>query len=144
MPLAPAEAVVRSWLATYLGAGYRVVTELPPELATVCADTPVAQVTRFGGSDDLYVFDTANIDVDTFDLAHDGKSSRENARDFGEKVRSGLRFRAPGSVLDDAFIATVTTISAPRWVPYDNTDLRRFVASYRITIRSVPIEGVPA
>ena len=40
-------------------------------------------------------------------------------------------------------MAAVSTINAPRWVPYDNTDLRRFVASYRITVRSVPIEGVP-
>ena len=138
MPYAPAESVIRNWLAAYLGAGYRVVTELPADLATVCATTPVAQVTRFGGSDDLLVLDSANVDVDTFGL------TRSAARDFGEKCRAGLRFMAPGAVQDGAFIATVSTINAPRWVPYDNTDLRRFVASYRITIRSVPSEGVPA
>jgi hypothetical protein len=138
MPFAPAESVIRNWLAGYLGAGFRVVTELPADLATVVASTPVAQVTRFGGSDSLPVLDAANVDVDTFGL------SRAAARDFGEQVRGGLLFEMPGSVQDGAFIAAVSTINAPRWVPYDNTNLRRFVASYRITIRSVPIEGVPA
>ena len=136
MALAEAESVVRNWLATHLGNGYRVVTELPADLATVVTETPVAQVTRFGGEDDIYTLDTANIDVDTFGL------TREAARTFGEQVRTALRFDAPGSIQGGALIATVSTISAPRWVPYDNTSLRRFVASYRITIRSVPVEGV--
>jgi hypothetical protein len=138
MPFAPAESVIRNWLASYLGAGFRVVTELPSDLATVVASTPVAQVVRFGGSDSLPVLDAANVDVDTFGL------SRTAARDLGEKVRGGLLFKMPGSIQDGALIAAVSTINAPRWVPYDNTNLRRFVASYRITIRSVPSEGVPA
>ena len=138
MPLVAAESVVRNWLATHFGSGYRVVTELPANLATVVAATPVIQVTRFGGSDDLLVLDAANIDVDTFGL------SRDAARSLGELVRSALRFNIVGATQDGGFVAAVSTINAPRWVPYDNTDLRRFVASYRITIRSVPSEGVPA
>jgi hypothetical protein len=120
-----------------MGAGYRVVTELPAGLGAVVADTPVIQVTRFGGSDSLLVLDDANIDVDTFG------TTREAARSLGELVRSALRFDILGVSQDGGFVCAVSTINAPRWVPYDNTDLRRFVASYRITVRSVPIEGVP-
>jgi hypothetical protein len=137
VPLVAAESVVRNWLAGHFGAGYRVVTELPAGLGAVVAVTPVIQVTRFGGSDDLLVLDDANIDVDTFDVG------RDKARALGELVRSALRFDLPGVSQDGGFVAAVSTINAPRWVPYDNTDLRRFVASYRITVRSIPIEGVP-
>ena len=143
MPLAEVEPLVRRWLADHFGAGYRVVTELPSGLGTVVAATPVILVTRFGGSDESYVLDDANVDVDTFDVAHDGSTARENARSLAERVRSALRFDILGVSQDDGFVCAVSTINAPRWVPYDNTDLRRFVASYRITVRSVPIEGVP-
>ena len=143
MPLVAAEPLIRGWLADHFGEGYRVVTELPASLAD---ETPVIQVTRFGGADDLYVLDAANIDIDVFDGPHDGLTARENSRALAERVRSALRFNLPGYIPEGggALVATVSTISAPRWVPYDNTELRRFVASYRITIRSVPVEGVPA
>ncbi len=143
MPLAEVEPLLRHWLAGHFGAGYRVVTELPAELGVVVAATPLILVTRFGGSDELLVLDDANVDVDTFDVAHDGSTARENARTLAERVRSALRFTLIGASQDNGFVAAVSTINAPRWVPYDNTDLRRFVASYRITVRSVPIEGVP-
>lgn len=137
MPLVAVEPLVRDWLAEHFGAGYRVVTELPAGLGTVVAATPVILVTRFGGSDSVLVLDEANVDVDTFG------TTRDAARALGELVRSALRFKLPGVSTGGGFVAAVSTINAPRWVPYDNTDLRRFVASYRITVRSVPIEGVP-
>lgn len=132
MPFVAAESVVRGWLATHF-TPTPVVTELPADLATLI---PLIQVVRFGGGDDLPVLDTAHIDVDTF------ASTRDGARLLAEQVRAALRFQLPGQTAGGGFVAAVSTISAPRWVPYDNTtDLRRFVASYRITIRSVPIEG---
>lgn len=134
-PLADAETLVRGWLATqFPSPGYRVVTELPADLGAV----PTIQVTRIGGSDDLIVMDAANIDVDTFDDAHGGLSARENARALAGQVRSALRLHLPGYAAGGAAVQSVTTISAPRWVPYDNTSLRRFVATYRITIHSIP------
>ena len=125
---------MRGWLAAQFSP-IRVVTELPASLGTV---VPVIQVTRFGGSDRSYVLDDANLDVDYFDGAHDGLSARENARTGAEKVRAALLLHLPGYAANGAAVTAVDTINAPRWVPYDNTDLRRFVASYRITIHSVP------
>ena len=127
-PLADAETLVRGWLATQFP-GVRVVTEVPANLADV---VPLIQVSRFGGSDDTIVTDAANIDVDTFG------ATRDEARSLGGQVRSALRLHLPGYAAGGGAVQSVTTISAPRWVPYDNTNLRRFVASYRITIHSIP------
>lgn len=125
---ASAESVVRGWLATQFSPT-RVVTELPADLAAV---VPVIQVTRFGGSDGTLTLDAANIDVDTF------ATTRDASRSLAEQVRAALRLHLPGYAASGAAVQSVTTISAPRWVPYDNTALRRFVASYRITIHSIP------
>ena len=125
---ASAESVVRGWLATQF-APTRVVTELPADLGSV---VPVIQVTRFGGSDDALTLDAANIDVDTF------ADTRDASRALAEQVRAAMRLHLPGYADNGAAVQSVTTISAPRWVPYDNTSLRRFVASYRITIHSIP------
>jgi hypothetical protein len=106
-----------------------VVTETPANLADVL---PVIEVTRFGGSDEVIVLDSANIDVDVY------AATRDAARTLGEQVRTALRLHLPGYASAGAAVQSVTTISAPRWVPYDNTNLRRFNAAYRITIHSIP------
>jgi hypothetical protein len=126
--LVSAESLVRGWLAEQF-TPTRVVTELPANLGDV---VPVIQVTRFGGSDDVIVLDNAHIDVDTF------AATRDDARTLAEQVRTALRLHLPGVTTGGGVVTSVTTMSAPRWVPYDNTNLRRFVASYRITIHSVP------
>lgn len=128
--LASAESLVRDWLATQF-TDCRVVTELPANLASV---VPLIQVVRFGGADEFITIDTANIDIDVF------ASSRTEARLISEEVRTAVRLYLPGYIGYGAggAVQSVTTISAPRWVPYDNTSLRRFTAAYRITIHSIP------
>ena len=126
--LASAETLIRDWLAAVFPSA-RVVTELPANLADVL---PVIQVTRFGGSDDFLTLDSANVDIDTFGV------SRDAARSLSEQVRSAVRLHLPGYSANGGAVQSVTTISAPRWVPYDNTSLRRFTAAYRITIHSIP------
>lgn len=128
MPLVVAELVVRNYLAGQFPTA-RVVTETPENLSDVL---PCIEVMRFGGSDDVYTLDLANIDVDVYAV------DRPSALDLAEQVRTSLRLHAEGQVVNGALIAQVTTLSAPKWVPYDNTTLRRISASYRIAIRSVP------
>ena len=128
--LASAESVVRDWLATqFTSPTYRVVTELSTKLAD---DLPLIQVVRFGGSDADLTLDSANVDIDTF------AATRDAARSLAEQVRSAVRLHLPGYANAGAAVQSVTTISAPRWLPYDNTSLRRFTAAYRITIHSIP------
>lgn len=128
MPLIPAEHVVVAWLDADL-TGVRVVTETPKNLAT---EVPLVQVVGIGGSDSVLTLDTATIDVDAFAL------TREAARDLAERARTSMRVTLPGRTVAGAFVARVETVSAPKWVPYDNTALRRFVATYRVDIRSIP------
>lgn len=133
-PIADAELLVRGFLVAQFSPT-RVVVETPSNLSDV---VPLIQVARFGGSSTFYGLDDANIDVDYFDGAHDNKSARENAQAGSGLVRSALLLHLPGYSSGGAAVQSVTEISAPRWVPYDNTSLRRITAAYRITIRSIP------
>jgi len=128
VPLVAAESVIHAWLAQEF-APTRVSTETPANLADVL---PYIKVERFGGSDALLVLDAANIDVEVF------AADRTAARSLAEEVRTSLRSNLPGQSVAGGFVADVATISAPTRAPYDNTAMRRFVASYRITIRSIP------
>jgi len=128
VPLVVAELVVRTYLAAQFPDA-RVVTERPGNLNEVL---PCIEVGRFGGGDDVYTLDVANLDVDVY------AATRPAALDLAEQVRTSLRLHAEGQEVDGALIAQVATLSAPKWVPYDNTTLRRISASYRIAIRSVP------
>lgn len=128
MPLAVAELVVRTYLAGQFPAA-RVVTETPSNLADV---VPCIEVGRFGGGDGVWTLDVANIDIDVY------HSSRAAALDYAEQVRTSLRLHAEGQEVNGALIAQVATLSAPKWVPYDDTNIRRINAAYRIAIRSIP------
>lgn len=123
-------AIAETVLTTWLKAAFplaRVVTELPANLATV---VPCIQVTRFGGADDVITLDAAHIDIDCYTV------DRTTARVLAEQVRTSLRLQLPGQIVAGGTVALVSTISAPTWTPYDNTALRRFVASYRVVIHS--------
>lgn len=128
MALVVAELVVRTYLAGQFPDA-RVVTEAPGNLDEVL---PCIEVGRFGGEDSIYTLDVANLDVDVY------AANRPAALDLAEQVRTSLRLHAEGQEVDGALIAQVATLSAPKWVPYDNTTLRRISASYRIAIRSIP------
>lgn len=134
MPQIPPEQVVRTWLANDpLLNGVRVVTELPSGLA---GDVPLLQVTAIGGIDYAYRIDDARVDVTAW------AGTREAARVLAEQVKTSLRLRAQGSTVTTpegrAYVAHVETTSLPKWVPYDDTDVRRFEATYRVVINSVP------
>lgn len=134
-PLADAETLVRGWLATqFPSPTYRVVTETPADLGAV----PTIVVGRIGGSSSGITTDAANIDITTFDTERGGNSARANARSLAAQVRTALMYHLPGQVTGGGAVQSVSEISAYHFVPYDNTSLRRFEATYRITIRSVP------
>lgn len=139
MPYANAKAVVRSWLAGQFPTA-RVVTRIPANLENVC---PLIVVGRIGGSVRDYVLDDAQIDVTCF-AKGDASTIETAVDDFAEQVRAALLWLLPGASAAGGTVLSVAESSAPKQVPYDNTNLRRSEASYRITIRSVPTEGVPA
>jgi hypothetical protein len=133
-PLVDAELLVRGFLVAQFPDPVRVVTELPADLGAV----PTIQVARIGGQSPSLTMDAANVDVDYFDGPHDGLSARENAKAGALQVRTALLMHMQGYAANGGAVQSVAEISAPRWVPYDNTTLRRFTATYRITTHSIP------
>ena len=133
-PLADAETLVRGWLATQFPAPtYRVVTETPADLGAV----PTIVVGRIGGSSQDITLDNARVDITTF-ADTSGSSARANARALAAQVRTALMYHLPGQVTGGGAVTRVAEESAYHYVPYDNTNLRRFEATYRITIHSIP------
>lgn len=134
VPLADAETLVRGWLATqFPSPAYRVVTESPADLGAV----PTIVVGRIGGSSPVVTIDAARIDITCFD-AIDGTAPRQKARSLAAQVRTALMYHLPGQVTGGGAVQSVAEESAYHFVPYDNTNVRRFEATYRITIHSIP------
>ena len=117
-------------LVGYLGTktGHRAVTELPAELDSIL---PVIRVTRVSGGDDLGFskLDRPVVDVDVF------AATRTGAHDLSDQVRVLLRqdLVTVDTVQPAGVVTEVRTITAPRWLPDSNVNLRRYNASYQIT-----------
>ena len=120
------ERLLVTWLGSRLNC--RVVTDLPANLEK---QVPLLQIGRYGGSDIRPGLDVAFLDVDAYG------PDRGSAVALAEKARHALRFTLPNTQVDGAVFTRVDTIDAPSFRPYDNTDLRRFGASYRLIVHIV-------
>lgn len=127
MGTVPPEKALINWLAARF-ADARVVTVTPDKLADAL---PCIRVTRFGGGRESFpAFDRPNLDVDTF------HSTRDLARSFAQEVGDAILFELPGQMIDGATFLRTREFSGPSIAPWENTNLRRFVASYSIRIHS--------
>lgn len=126
LPYVDIERVLVGWLSTALSC--RVLTDLPANLA---AEVPLVQIARYGGGDYLPGLDEVLLDVDAFG------PDRASAVALAEAARYQLRFVLAGTQIGGAVITRVETIEAPSFRPYDNTNLRRFGASYRLFVHIV-------
>jgi hypothetical protein len=121
----PAEQALAVWLGSQLSV--RTVTELPANLATVL---PLVHVVRVGGSEVIRTLDEAVLDVETFALG------RDVSRSLADQVRHTLRYVLPGQRLGTGVATLCDVVSTPRWLPWDDTGLRRFGATYRVVIHA--------
>lgn len=117
-----AEKLVLDWLTGEFPSA-RVSTEVP---ATIAGH--VIRVLRIGGAN-RFVVDRAVVDVDCWAL------TRIAARALAESVRDSMCFRLPGTVTAAGGVSAVTTIAAPIWRPWDNTNVRRFGATFQLITR---------
>lgn len=92
--------------------------------------TPDA-ITRFvrwtvvgGGDDDITDFPT--VDCDVF------SATRNDAYGISENIRSTLR---PRTRLSIAIIDSVSTVTRPRGLPWDNESIKRIGATYALGLR---------
>ena len=116
--------------------GVRVVTELPADLADV---TPCVRVAGIGGTADQHRFASARVDIDAYDVEHDGMSARENARNLAQQIHDWAIEDLPGQIIAGVSVLSVSDVMAPKWTPHDNTTLRRFTLTIglRLHDRSV-------
>jgi|SRR5690606_7669830 len=125
----PVETVLIEYLSSEFPAAL-VLTETDDELADTL---PVVKVERIGGGDRVITFDVARVDVEVF------AATRFDARDLSEQIRSNLRYVLPGKTITGAVVGDVNTISGPNSAPWEDTSIRRFVATYEITIHCNPL-----
>lgn len=133
--MADVEAPLNQWGHSTLG--FRFVTELPAGLLGIlgtAADpgTPVVQLVRVGGptDDNNPRFDRPTLAVDAFGY------DRASAKATAWAVHGALRTVLPGLTLDGLTVCKVQTITAPHWIAYDDTNLRRFNASYQLHVKA--------
>lgn len=113
------------WLENRLGVRCRPEPPDPLEYAL-----PMIVVARIGGPNEG-VIDRPMIAVDTFAV------DRDSAGDLAEDVRTALFWQLVNApFLNGAVVTRVTTISGPHYVPYDDKDLRRFTATYGLSVQS--------
>jgi hypothetical protein len=122
---------VEQALAVWLGntMAVRSVTETPANLSTTL---PVISVDRIGGADPTVSIDEATVDVEVF------HTNRILARTLALAAQAAIRYQLPGQTLGGGVVTRTKTISAPHWVPYDDTNLRRFVATYQVVVSDHP------
>lgn len=127
-PYSDIEKSLVGWLQSQLAGGVRVLTELPGELAQVL---PVVRVTRLGGPELAPRLEAADIDIDTFG------GNRSQAFTVLENVRVAMRFKLPGTQLAGSVYTRVDTLSGPAWRPYENTNVRRYGATFHVIVHHV-------
>lgn len=128
MPFVHVETVLVEYLTEQFP-DVRVCTETP---STMTGDPIVVRVEKIGGNDGIVSFDHSRVDIDVFG------PDRDTARKFAEQVRTSLIFDAPGKTAAGVVIADAKTSSSPSRAHWDNSSLRRFVATYEVTTHANP------
>lgn len=98
-------------------------TDTPPDLQS---QLPFIRIKRATGGDSMF-FDSPHVTIDAFDATYDEAQSL--AESIRQRLIRGPHVQAPG-VLDG-----VTTDSGPAEIPWGDTGIRRFVASYAVSTR---------
>lgn len=129
MTYAGVERLLIDWITTTTDV--RAVTDTPANLA---AAVPLYRVTRVGGPShvDNPRFDLPTVTVDSF------AASRSAATDAALDLDEALRTQLPGTTTGGATVTRVETVTGPHWAPWDDTNLRRFAATYRLHVKRLP------
>lgn len=116
------EALLVGWLQGQFPAA-RVVTETPADLT---GNLPLVKVRRTSGDDDNVRLDRPVVDLDVFDTDVQAASA------LSAQIRDALLYTLPYAMPVGGTVTGVYTVVGPRWLPYDDTSVRRYQASYRL------------
>lgn len=119
-------------LQTPAGGQLRVATEVPTDLSTrVTSSTPFVRVSDIGGAGLGRTAMAAVIDVDVY-----GRS-RGQARNLAADVQAFLESAPHSTLVGDTYVLVdaVVTSMRPHRVPWVDSDIRRYYASYHLSAR---------
>lgn len=121
------------WLAAQFqavhGVTVRVCTDTPADLADV---VPVVQVYAVTGTDAYGFLSKPVVEAASFG------ATREEADLTARRAHRLLHRWLPGTVTGGGVVTQVTTVKHPGWLPYDDPNVRRFGATYEITLHPAP------
>lgn len=124
------EVELVAWLKAQLGVGVRVCTELPDDLD---AELPAVKLQRTTGPDDPDgKLDQPLVDVDVY------AATRGAASLLANQIRQLVRYQLRNTVTAAVVFGAAETLAGPHWLPDDNTNLRRYNATYLIPFHTVP------
>lgn len=118
-----AEVVVREWIADHFPQA-RVVTETPSDMTVL----PVVKVVGLGGPMQRLNLGRPAVDIEAYD------STRAAASTLADQIHDAMLFQIRG-LISGANVEAVRTVSSPAFRPYDDTNLRRFGATYQIFLK---------
>lgn len=128
------EQLLVAWLTGQL-AGVRVLTETPASPAFEAA-LPIVKVVRVGGAR-RYAVDAPTVVVECFAAGStSSQTGRPAAKALALQVAEALYMRLPGTPVAGAAVGHVAEVSGPSWAPWDNTNVRRVVATYQIHLKA--------
>lgn len=117
------EPLLIAWLSQDLSPSVPVTTETPPDLEQA---VPLVQVARITGDDDAFRLDYPTVDVTAW------AADRLAAARLADQVRDSIIRLWRHGAFQDAVVTSVDIRPAPRWLPYDNTQVRRYQATYHL------------
>ena len=120
---ADVEQMLVGWVPTVVGAACS--TELPANLQT---RLPWVRVGRIGGPSN-YGIDQPTVATDVF------AATRPAAKALAYDLYSAFEFELPRYMNAYGTVLTAESISGPFWQPWDDTTLRRFGMTHRITVQ---------
>lgn len=119
------EPLLIAWLSQDLTPSVPVTTETPPELEK---QVPLVQVSRIAGPDDGFRLDSPLVDFTSFE------EDRLAAARLAQAVQESLIRLWRHGAFRGAVVTDVSITIAPRWLPYDNTAVRRYASTCALTV----------
>lgn len=120
------EALLVPWYAARVPA--RVVTETPSDLQT---QVPLLRLAAVGGTTDPSA--PMRLRVIRW-VIHSYAAGAPAAAELAEQAHAATMSALRGATLADADVTLTSCESAPAWVPYADTVLRQYVATYNAHI----------
>lgn len=128
-PFAGVDPLLIGWCASHFG--IRFALDTPADLANAA---PLVQLQTIGGpsNDDFSGLVAATVSVDSFATDYAASSA------LAWQIDDGLHRALPGVTVDGVTFSRVRTLTIPGRRPWDDIAVRRYGATYQMTLYRQP------